>query len=214
MKIFLCGDSTAASYGPGEAPLTGWGQVLPELLPGTEVDNRAKAGRSTKSYLAEGRLQAIEPLLRRGDLLLVQFGHNDGSSLVWRHTDPWTSFMNNLAIFADTALLAGAIPVLMTSGCCRNWEDGELKPSLGDYPEAVRVLAAKKNLPLIDLYAETFRAVREAGEEKSREWYLHVAPGEYPRFPQGTEDNTHTRRAGAEVFGRLAAEGLKRLGLV
>ncbi len=96
MTIFICGDSTAASYKPEQAPQTGWGQALPEILPGVRVENRAAAGRSSKSFLAEGRLQKIETELRPGDLLLIQFTHNDCSDLVWRHTDPWTSFYHTL----------------------------------------------------------------------------------------------------------------------
>ena len=88
MTIYVCGDSTAASYSPEAAPITGWGQVLGEMLPGIRVENRAMGGRSTKSFLSEGRLQQIETEIQAGDLMLIQFTHNDTSDLVWRHTDP------------------------------------------------------------------------------------------------------------------------------
>ena len=117
MTIFICGDSTAASYTPDRAPLTGWGQALADMLPDIPVVNAAMAGRSTKSFLSEGRLIPVEEQLQPGDLMLIQFTHNDWSDLTWRHTDPWTSFMNNLAIFVETARLAGATPVLLTPIC-------------------------------------------------------------------------------------------------
>ena len=148
MIIYVCGDSTAASYTPEQAPITGWGQVLGEFLPGVRVENRAMAGRSTKSFLSEGRLQKIETEIQEGDLLLIQFTHNDISDLVWRHTDPWTGFSRNLEIYVDTARLYGAKPVLMTPICCRAWQEGQLMGSHGDYPEVIRGLAWRKSVPL------------------------------------------------------------------
>lgn len=214
MTIYICGDSTAASYRPEEAPITGWGQVLPEFLDGVTVENRAMAGRSSKSFLSEGRLQKIETEIQPGDLLLIQFSHNDESGLVWRHTDPWTSFYHNLEIFADTAMLHQARPVLLTPTCRRCWQDGTLLDTHGDYVDAIHVLAARKNVPLIDMYAQSLRYVGELGDEESKKLYLHVEPGVYPAYPNGCEDDTHTRRAGAEAFARIAAEGLKELGLL
>ena len=155
MTIFVCGDSTAASYKPEEAPITGWGQVLCEFVPGAGVENRAMGGRSTKSFLSEGRLQKIETEMQSGDILLIQFTHNDTSDLVWRHTDPWTSFYHNLEIYVDTAILHGARPVLMTPICRRYWRDGKLLESHGEYPEVIRVLAAQRNVPLIDIYKKS-----------------------------------------------------------
>ena len=214
MTIYICGDSTAASYKPEEAPITGWGQVLSEYLPGVRVENRAMGGRSTKSFLSEGRLQRIETEIQPGDLLLIQFSHNDESDLVWRHTDPWTSFYHNLEIFVDTAILHGARPVLMTPICRRCWRDGKLLESHGEYPDVIRVLAAQRNVPLIDLYEQSKAYVRELGEEESRKLYLHLAPGLYPAYPNGSADDTHTQRKGAETYARMTAEALKGMGLI
>ena len=214
MKIFVCGDSTAASYKPEEAPITGWGQVLGQFLPDVQVENRAMGGRSTKSYLAEGRLQRIETEIQPGDLLLIQFTHNDASDLVWRHTDPWTSFYHNLEIYVDTAILRGARPVLMTPICLRRWRDGQLLESHGDYPEAIRVLAAQRGVPLIDLYEQSTRLVRRLGDEESKKLYLYAEKGVYPAYPEGSADDTHTQRAGAEAYARMAAEALRACGLV
>ena len=99
MTIYICGDSTAATYPPENAPITGWGQLLGDYLPNVNVVNKAVGGRSTKSFLAEGRLTDIERTIQPGDLLLIQFTHNDTSDLVWRHTDPNTSFSANLEIY-------------------------------------------------------------------------------------------------------------------
>ena len=214
MTIYICGDSTAATYKPEEAPITGWGQVLGEFVGDNRVDNRAMGGRSTKSFLAEGRLQSIETTIQPGDLLLIQFTHNDTSDLVWRHTDPWTSFYHNLEIYVDTALLHGARPVLLTPICRRYWRDGALLESHGEYPDAIRLLARRRNLPLIDIYAQSTALVRQLGDEESRKLYLYVEKGIYPAYPNGSTDDTHTQRAGAEVYARMVAEGLQALGLM
>ena len=212
MTIYICGDSTAASYKPEQAPIMGWGQALGELLPGVRVENRAMAGRSTKSFLSEGRLQKIETEIQPGDLMLIQFTHNDVNELVWRHTDPWTSFYHNLEIFVDTAILHGARPVLLTPICLRSWRDGRLQESHGEYPDAIRVLAARRNVPLIDLYEKSTALVREMGDEESKKLYLHVEPGVYPAYPNGNMDDTHTKRAGAEAYAQVVAEALRELG--
>jgi lysophospholipase L1-like esterase len=215
MKILICGDSTAASYSPERAPLRGWGQALAEYLPkDVPVVNAAMAGRSTKSFLSEGRLQALEGDMDPGDLLLIQFTHNDMSGLVWRHTDPWTSFQNNLSIFVTTARDLGARPVLMTPICRRYWRDGKLLESHGEYPDAIRVLAAQRNVPLIDIYEKSTALVRELGDEESRKLYLYAEPGVYPAYPNGSTDDTHTQRAGAETYARMTADALKEFGLI
>lgn len=214
MTVYVCGDSTAAPYSPDQAPITGWGQLLCEKLDGVPVVDAARGGRSTKSFLSEGRLQEIEKTLAPGDLLLIQFTHNDTSDLVWRHTDPWTSFMSNLAIFVDTARQYGAVPVLLTPIPRRYFRDGALLPSHGEYPEAIRVLARQKGVALIDIYQTACAQLSEMGDEASRPLYMNVPAGQYAAYPQGQEDDTHTQKAGAEYYAALTADGLRALGLI
>lgn len=214
MTIHICGDSTAATYKPEQAPITGWGQVIGEFLPGVEFINHSIGGRSSKSFLSEGRFVTVEKALREGDIVLIQFGHNDGSDLVWRHTDADTSFVNNLSIFVDTARLHGAIPVLLTHTACRWWRDGELPGHPGRYAPAIRRLAMQRNVPLIDVLAAGEDAIRAMGEEASKGLFMNVEPGLYPAYPNGSKDNTHTQRAGAELFARIVADGLKAHRLV
>ena len=214
MTIFVCGDSTAASYLPEEAPITGWGQCLNEFVGDIEVVNCAMGGRSTKSFISEGRLVKIEEMIKPGDILLIQFTHNDTSDLVWRHTDEWTSFINNLAIFVDTARLYGAIPVLMTAICRRYRRNGELLESHGEYTLAIRHLASKMGVPLIDLYKESIELVKRLGDEESKKLYLYVERGVYPHYPDGQQDDTHTQKAGAMAYAEITAKELKRLGLI
>lgn len=214
MRIFVCGDSTAASYQEAQKPFTGWGEVLGELLPGTEVVNHAMAGRSSKSFLAEGRLLEVEMALEKGDLMLIQFTHNDWSDLVWRHTDAHTSFAAHLALYAETARGRGAIPVLLTPIPVRSWQDGQLIDLHGAYPEVIRRIAREKGIPLIDVHQAGREALLALGEEASSPLYMQVEPGLYPAFPDGAKDNVHTQRAGALLYARIVAEGLKAHRLV
>ena len=214
MRIFVCGDSTAASYNPEETRMVGWGQLLGDFLPGVTVVNLSMAGRSTKTFLAEGRLEPAEQA-DPGDLVLIQFAHNDeNEKKPERYTAPWTEFTDNLKYFIRFAREHGAVPVLLTPICMRIWQDGKLQPTHGEYPAAMRAVAEETDVPLIDLYTESFHIVESMGEEGSKALFMHFAPGEDPAYPDGSEDNAHTKRAGAERFAAAAARGLKELGLV
>ena len=194
--------------------MVGWGQLLGDFLPGATVVNLSMAGRSTKTFLAEGRLEPAgqaDP----GDLVLIQFAHNDeNEKKPERYTAPWTEFTDNLKYFIRFAREHGAVPVLLTPICMRIWQDGKLQPTHGEYPAAMRAVAEETDVPLIDLYTESFRIVEAMGEEGSKALFMHFAPGEDPAYPDGSEDNAHTKRAGAERFAEAAARGLKELGLV
>ena len=214
MQIFICGDSTAASYNPEETCMVGWGQLLGDFLPGVTIVNLAMAGRSTRTFLAEGRLQPVGEA-QRGDLVLIQFAHNDeNEKKPERYAAPWTDFTENLRYFIRFAREKQAVPVLLTPICMRIWQDGKLQPTHGEYPAAMRAVAEEMNVPLIDVYAESFRIVESMGEEGSKALFMHFSPGEDPANPEGTQDNAHTRRPGAERFAAAAARGLKALGLI
>ncbi len=209
MNILICGDSTAASYDLKTSLIAGWGQFLPDYLPaGIVVLNHAMAGRSTRTFLEEGRLARMEPLMRAGDLVLIQFAHNDEGTKPERHTEPWTSYTENLKVFLAAARRHGARPVLVTPICIRNWENGILLPSHGEYTAAMRLLAQKEKVPLIDLYTLSFQTVQSLSEEASGSFYMVFPAGTDPRYPDGSADTTHTRRSGAECYARLAAAEL------
>ena len=214
MTIHICGDSTAQSYTEDKAPITGWGQVIGEYLPGIEINNRAMAGRSTKSFLAEERLEAIKPLLRKGDLLLIQFAHNDWNEKPERHTEPYTTYTENLNVFIDAALERGAVPVLLTPIPMRCWEEGQLKDMHGEYPVAMRQLALQRGVALLDVYEHGLRALTDMGEAATEPLYMNFDAGLYPAYPDGSKDNAHTQRAGAELYASIVADLLKENNLV
>ncbi|MDR0897365.1 MAG: rhamnogalacturonan acetylesterase [Oscillospiraceae bacterium] len=216
--VYICGDSTASYYPPEQEPAAGWGQALQGFMPeGITVSNEAIGGRSSKSFLGEGRLNAIEARIQPGDLLLIQFTHNDAADhLIWRHTQPWGSFQDNLRIFVLTAQRHGAQPVLLTPVCRWVWDEaGEnLRANHGDYPEAVRCLAREMGVPLIDVFEKSCAHLQALGMERSRALFMHVAPGVYPYHKEGKADSTHTSREGAQAFAGIVAEGLRAIGAI
>ena len=215
IQIFVCGDSTAASYDPEKTCMVGWGQLLGEYLPEAKVVNLAMAGRSTRTFLEEKRLEPAEEQARPGDLVLIQFAHNDeNEKKPERYAAPWTDFRENLRIFVRRARAKGAVPVFLTPICMRIWEGGALQPTHGEYPAVMHAAAEEMQVPLIDLYTESFRIVQALGEEGSKTLFMHTAPGEDPAHPEGQEDNAHTRRAGAERFAAYTARQLRAQGLL
>ena len=215
MQIFIRGDSTAASYRPEETLMVGWGQLLGDRLPGTDIVNLAMAGRSTRTFLAENRLQPAAEHGCPSDLLLVQFAHNDeNEKKPERYAAPWTDYSGNLRFFVRFARERKMVPVFLTPICMRIWENGKLQPTHGEYPAAMRAVAEEMKVPLIDLYTESFRIVEAMGEEGSKALFMHLSPGEDPAVPEGMQDNAHTRRAGAERFADFAAKELKAMGYV
>ena len=207
---FLCGDSIMADYPAASAPMTGWGQVLQSLLPGgVFVQNEAVNGRSSKSFVAEKRLNFIELCLRPGDKLIVSFGHNDEKSQdPARYTTARGTYPEYLGMYIDAARRQGAEPVLVTSAARRRFENGKLVPTHGDYPQAMRDLAWERGVRLIDLETATMALVQAAGEEGSKGIYCHVPSG-HKNYPQGLADDSHLQYNGAVLFAKLFLEGMK-----
>lgn len=215
-KIFWAGDSTVQTNNITTYPQTGIGQVFSLFVKeDVTVVNHAKNGRSTKSFLDEGRLEPIKEAIGEGDFLFIQFGHNDEKSEdPTRYTEPFSSYMNNLEYFIETAKSHGASPVLITPLERRCFADSR---HLGigahsDYVAAMKQVAEQKEVPLVDLYSMSRVELKKAGAEGSVKWFMNLKPGEYPSCPEGKTDNTHLKHEGAVFFAGLVAKGLKELG--
>lgn len=215
-KIFWAGDSTVQTNDCGTYPQTGIGQVFSLFLKeGYLVENHAKNGRSTKSFIDEGRLEAIEERIGKEDFLFIQFGHNDekkeDSS---RYTDPNTTFPENLRRFVDAARARGAYPVLITPLERRCFqEEGHLgEGAHGAYVAAMKETAGRLDVPLVDLHAMSRELLKKTGEAGSRRYYMYFEEGIYDRHPEASRDNTHLRYEGAVEYGGMIARGLKELG--
>jgi lysophospholipase L1-like esterase len=214
ITLFLAGDSTMQNYKEHETPMRGWGQYLHEFFnEEVKVVNKAIGGRSTRSFIKEGRWQAIMDQVKPGDYVFIQFGHNDQSSKPERYTSP-EDYRINLIKFITEAKARNVNPVLLTPITMRIFnDDGTVRNGLGVYPTIVREVAADMDIPLIDMNKTTTHYVGYLGDEASKEIYMWLKPGEHPKYPEGLQDNTHLRESGARKYASLATEGIQELKL-
>jgi len=208
ITVFTIGDSTMANKKADVAPETGWCQVFSAFVDQTvDVKNRAVNGRSTKSFISEGRWKAVFDSLKSGDYVFIQFGHNDAKIQdSTRYTEPFTSYRKNLERFVRETREKGATPILFTSIVRRKFENGFLTDTHGNYPVVTRLVAAEQNVLLIDLQLLTAGAVTALGDEASKSIYLWTPPTE--KFPEGRKDDTHLKVEGANLVAKLAAQQL------
>ncbi|WP_426764094.1 rhamnogalacturonan acetylesterase [Pseudarthrobacter sp. 1G09] len=220
MKILLAGDSTVANCPTHEYPMSGWGaQLAPHVYRRAAVHNFAKGGASTGSFREEGLWTALLAEAGEGDLVLIQFGHNDQKK---QHLAARTGYAANLRTMVGEVRALGAAPVLCTSVERRHFRDAPsssagmgdvLEESLEDYPEVVRELGLELGVPVIDLNAWTRELYVRLGREGSVALFCHFAPGEHAYWPDGLADNTHFSQEGAAVVAERVAAGLAELGL-
>jgi len=216
VTLFIAGDSTAAPKLETKRPETGWGEALPRFFrrDRLRVVNLAVNGRSTRTFIAEGRWQRLVDSLHAGDWVLVQFGHNDGSrEKVDRYTPP-ADYRANLARFVADVRARDAHPVLLTPVRRRRFDAaGRLVDTHGEYPDLVRGLAAELRVPLLDMHQETGALLERFGADSSAALFLHVPRGASPNYPEGLQDNTHFNPRGADLVARLVVRALREQGL-
>lgn len=212
--IYLIGDSTCAEKEIDAYPETGWGMPFAFFFDESiKVDNRAKNGRSTKSFMEEGRWDAVLETLRQGDYVFIQFGHNDEvPSKVGRYTTP-EEFQTNLRKYVMDARSKDALPVLLTPVTRRSFENGVLVDTHAQYAELVREVAASEHVPLIDMTTLSTELVSELGERESKWLYHHLEAGEHPNYPKGKADDTHFNEIGARKMAQLVLSGIRTLDL-
>lgn len=208
ITVFTIGDSTMANKKAEVAPETGWCMVFQNFVSDSvNIKNRAMNGRSSKSFISEGRWQSIRDSLNQGDYVFIQFGHNDEKIQdSTRYTEPFTTYSTNLERFIRETRDKGATPILFTPIVRRKFENGFLTDTHGNYPVAVRQLAAEWNVPLVDLQLLAAGAVTALGDEASKSIYLWCPPTE--KFPKERKDDTHLNKDGAMLVAKLSAQQL------
>lgn len=213
-SIFIAGDSTASSYPVERAPQAGWGQVLNRFfMNDIRIQNVAASGRSSKSFIREGRLYRIDEKLKANDYLLIQFGHNDAKQDD-RYTEPFLDFKEYLNQYIDVALKKGATPILITPVQRRSFdENGDFEETHGHYPSAIKQVARERNVPVIDLTKRSRTFFEKLGSEESKKIFLWMEKGSYQNYPDGLQDNTHFCEEGAYQIARLIVEGIRELQL-
>jgi pectin methylesterase-like acyl-CoA thioesterase/lysophospholipase L1-like esterase len=218
-SIFMIGDSTMADKPLADNPERGWGQLLPTFF-GAQIaiKNHAMNGRSTKSFIDEGRWDPVLQQLRQGDWVFIQFGHNDEKKEdPKRYAAPNTDYKTNLTRFVNEARSKGVTPILLTPVMRRRFDaNGKFFDTHGEYPDAVRALAKELNVTLIDMHQSSQHVIEQHGVEGSKKLFLHIAPGTYKSLPKGKQDDTHFSEYGATQMAGLVVAELRRqkLGLV
>lgn len=204
-NIYMIGDSTMQYNNYSSYPQTGWGQVLQLFLhEDVLVHDFAKNGRSTKSFIDEGRFQMVLDKLQKGDFVICQFGHNDEKSQdPTRYTTPFDTYTKNLEYMYNEVKKRECGFVLATSITRRKFENGKCINSHGDYPRAMMEFAAKNNITCIDLNTLTMNLYSEVGEEGTKKFHMIFGPNIYPNYPEGKDDSSHLRYDGAVQVAEL-----------
>jgi len=215
--VYIASDSTAQTYNSRYYPQAGWGQKLSSFLSSNiTVANHAIGGRSSRSFIEQGRLAAIHQVIRAGDYLFTQFGHNDATvGNPERYTSPadYKEYLRNDYIRATRA--RGATPVVVTPVSRRSYNasTGKFNVSFPAYVDAAKAVAREEGAPLVDLSAASRVYLDGVGIEGSKAIFLWLAAGQYPNFPNGVQDNTHFQERGAVEMARLVSRAVAGLGL-
>lgn len=217
--IYLAGDSTAAIKLASKRPETGWGEYFQEFIDPQEfnIDNRAMNGRSTKSFINEGRLSAIDQVIKPNDYLFIQFGHNDQKITdSERGTQPFGDYQTNLKKFITVAKDHQATPVLLTSLTRRKYLPDQSAidtQAIGEYPLAMQQVAADCQVILLDINQISRDYFNHLTPEKTRQYFMNFDANQYANYPQGSTDNTHLRPAGAKLVAGMVAQAVCKSSL-
>lgn len=214
--IYMAGDSTMQSYSSIQAPQEGWGQQFSRFFAnGAVVQNDAIGGRSSKSFMVDGRLDTILQRIKPGDFFFISFGHNDASAgIPDRYASP-EDYKIYLARYVNGAKQRGATPVLLTPVGRRDFNTitQAFNVSFPEYVQAAKEVAEELNVPLIDLSQLSIAYYDQIGLAASEKVFLYANPGEYPKYPNGVNDNTHFSSFGAQVIAGLVAGAVKDMEL-
>lgn len=233
--IFMIGDSTMANKDIShDRKERGWGMALQCYFDDNiRIDNHAVNGRSSRSFINEGRWDTVISRMKPGDYVIIQFGHNDEKPKADRHTDPGSTFDYNLAKFVRETREHGGIPVLMNAVVRRNFakvlpkndddeklrnttfkdaneqvEGDSLVDTHGLYIVAPRDVAKRMNVHFVDANRITHELEQGLGREASKKLHMWFLPNEEPSVPKGRQDNTHYNIYGAHTVARLLADAL------
>ena len=211
VTIFMIGDSTMANKDIShDRKERGWGMALQCYFDDqVRIENHAVNGRSTKSFINEGRWQKVLDRMKPGDYVIIQFGHNDEKPRQALHTDPGSTFDYNLARFVRETREHGGIPILMNAVVRRKMVEGDsLIDTHGLYRVAPRDVAQRMHVHFIDANKLTHDLEQGLGREASKKLHMWFLPDEEPSVPRGRQDNTHYNIYGAHVVARLLADAL------
>lgn len=209
--VFLCGNSTVVDQ--EEEPWASWGQMITRwFTPQVAIANFAESGLSCTSFLAQLRLDKILTQLKKGDYVIVEFGHNDEKEKK-AGDGAWYSYSRNLKIFADRVREAGGEIIFCTPTARRFFNDDHktIRNTHGDYPEAMKTVARRENIPVIDLTRMSTQFYETLGEEGSKKSLVHYPANTFPGQDKALADNTHFNPFGAWEIAKMIVMGMKQI---
>ncbi|MDO4334427.1 MAG: rhamnogalacturonan acetylesterase [Bacteroidales bacterium] len=204
--LFYCGDSTVVDQ--NKEPWASWGQLIPQFFDEQiAVSNHAESGQRTSSFFAGKRYDKVLSMAKPGDYVFVEFGHNDEKDK-GAGSGAYYNYAHNLKTFIDRARSKQLNVVFLTPTARRNFKNGKLQDTHGDYPKAMREVAARENVPLIDLTEMTSTLYEALGEEGSKRVLVHYPAGTFAGQDKALADNTHFNTFGADQVARCVREGI------
>lgn len=214
ITVYMAGDSTMAIKEIKEYPETGWGMPFSYFFDTTvTVVNKAKNGKSTKSFIAEGLWKSITDNLKTGDWVLIEFGHNDEVPTKGSYINE-AGYQANLERFVNETRSKGGNPILLTPVARRKFNDaGKIEGTHEVYSAIVRKVAAEQHVPLIDLDRESQAYLQKLGPDISKMLYDHLEIGENPHYPNGNADDTHFNELGARKMAEIVLADIRSLKL-
>jgi len=204
--LYMIGDSTMANKEKLYLPERGWGQLFPQFFTDDIViENHAKNGRSSRSFIYEGRWDSVYAKLKHGDFVLIQFGHNDGNVEKTERYATLVEYEYNLRKFVSDTRSKKVVPILATPVARRRFNEKNIfYDTHGEYPDIVRRIALDLHVPLIEMHYKSMALFEQLGSEKTKEIFLHIEPNVCDSLPDGKIDNTHFSEYGATTIAKIA----------
>ena len=217
ITVYLIGDSTVCTQPVSQAPVTGWGTPFATFFDqSVKVENHARGGRSTRTFISENRWQAVADALKPGDYVFIQFGHNDEAKEEQyreRYTSP-EDYRRNLIRFISETRAKQAHPVLVTPVSRRRFSaEGKALETPVEYSKVVEEVSVAYKVPMIDLDTRSRQLYQSFGPEHSKLLFNVSEAGTNPQFPNGVNDNTHFSEYGARLLAELVLDEIKKLDL-
>ncbi len=208
--VFLCGNSTVVDQDAD--PWCSWGQVITQWIsPDASVCNLAMSGESATSFIDERRLSKAVSMMRPGDYVLIEFGHNDQKQK-FPGSGAYYNYATALKTFIDQARVHGATPILITPTRRRFFDkEGRVTDTHGEYPEAMRWVAERERVALIDLQEMTGQLYEALGVEGSKAAFVHYPANTFPNQEKALADNTHFNPYGATQIAKCVVQGIRSL---
>ena len=205
ITVFLSGNSTVVNQ--DDEPWASWGQMIPNFFgPGVAIANHAESGLTLGSFLSSNRLEKILSVMKKGDYLFIEFGHNDQKDK-GINDGAFKSYSERLRVFVSSFREKGGIPIIVTSTGRRSFDkDGNVIETLGDFPAAAKQVASELNVPLIDLNSMSKTFYKALGVEESKKAFVHYAANSFPNQKIALADNTHFNPYGAYELSKMIVQ--------